>query len=183
MGTHPHAPLVLFLSVGALDFNPEWITRSKGGTFIFEQYKKFRVNLLKSLNFDWEVNICSLIKNVHRFRSRRFDFWDSIDDRRSFRYCGLKSNALIIEEFQWGQNEIKVERKQEIKSWMRMVGSDLRRQLSCFSFWSYCKRSSFGRWGVARRPDHYRHCPLMDIYECTNQRYHYRASMQSESII
>lgn len=24
--------------------------------------------------------------------------------------------------------------------------------------------------GVARRPDHYEHCPLMDIYECTNQR-------------
>lgn len=31
--------------------------------------------------------------------------------------------------------------------------------------------------GVACRPDHYQHCPLMDIYECTNQRYHYRASM------
>lgn len=37
--------------------------------------------------------------------------------------------------------------------------------------------------GVACRSDHYRHCPLMDIYECTNQRRHYRASMQSESII
>lgn len=26
------------------------------------------------------------------------------------------------------------------------------------------------RQGVACRPDHYWHCPLMDIYECTNQR-------------
>jgi len=31
------------------------------------------------------------------------------------------------------------------------------------------------RQGVARGLDHYRHCPLMDIYECTNQRHHYRA--------
>lgn len=28
----------------------------------------------------------------------------------------------------------------------------------------------FSRQGVAYRSDHYRHCPLMDIYECTNQR-------------
>lgn len=44
-------------------------------------------------------------------------------------------------------------------------------------------RSPSAWQGVARTLDHYRHCPLMDIYECTNQRHYYRASMQSESII
>lgn len=37
--------------------------------------------------------------------------------------------------------------------------------------WSYQRSSSHTAWqGVAHRLDHYRHCPLMDIYECANQR-------------
>jgi hypothetical protein len=40
-------------------------------------------------------------------------------------------------------------------------------------------------WGSASASgsDHYRHCAPLDVYECTNQRHHYRSSMQSESII
>lgn len=125
-------------------------------------------------------------------------------------YYGPKSNAFIRQAF---QRDDQVEREKGWKmlraGWARGRGDKGKkrcaygrvkkedetsrcRRMACYdrvlflSYESYQKRatrSPSARQGVARTLDHYRHCPLMDIYECTNQRHYYRASMQSESII
>lgn len=120
-------------------------------------------------------------------------------------YYGPKSNAFIRQAFQ-RDDQVEREKGREIPGGGRDEGKKVRlwkgkkRRTkrrdadgwratieSCFSATrSYQKRatrSPSARQGVARTLDHYRHCPLMDIYECTNQRHYYRASMQSESII
>lgn len=121
-------------------------------------------------------------------------------------YYGPKSNAFIREAFQrddqveWEKGWGEMLREKKVRLWKgkkKQEGSKRRTKRwdadgwratieSCFSTTKATRRatrSPSARQGVARRLDHYRHCPLMDIYECTNQRHHYRASMQSESII
>lgn len=124
-------------------------------------------------------------------------------------YYGSKSNAFIRQAFQrddqverekgWkmpggggrGRDEGKkrcaygrVKKKEdETSRCRRMACYDRVLFLGYESYQKRATRSPSARQGVARTLDHYRHCPLMDIYECTNQRHYYRASMQSESII
>lgn len=77
----------------------------------------------------------------------------------------------------------RVKKEDETSRCRRMACYDRVLFLSYESYQKRATRSPSARQGVARTLDHYRHCPLMDIYECTNQRHYYRASMQSESII
>lgn len=124
-------------------------------------------------------------------------------------YYGSKSNAFIRQAFQrddqverekgWkmpeGGREGEGRGEKKVRLWKGKKKEDETsrcRRMACYDrvlflgYESYQKRatrSPSARQGVARTLDHYRHCPLMDIYECTNQRHYYRASMQSESII
>lgn len=113
-------------------------------------------------------------------------------------YYGPKSNAFIRQAFQrddqverekgcWEEKRCAYGRVKKKPRTKRRDADGWRATIeSCFSATKATRRatrSPSARQGVARRLDHYRHCPLMDIYECTNQRHHYRASMQSESII
>lgn len=120
-------------------------------------------------------------------------------------YSGSKSNAFIRQAFQrddqverekgWRRRRRRRDEGKKRRAYGRVKKEDEMsrcRRMACYDrvlflgYESYQKRatrSPSARQGVARTLDHYRHCPLMDIYECTNQRHYYRASMQSESII
>lgn len=64
----------------------------------------------------------------------------------------------------------------ESKGWVRFEKTRLFLSFSKATVKKYLL-SFLSLWGVTRRRDHYLHCPLMDIYECTNHRhYHYWAS-------
>lgn len=127
-----------------------------------------------------------MARNRMRSSGRHSNETTKSKERKDGRYRGQEA----LREGGGGEDKRKkrcaygrVKKENETSRCRRMACYDRVLFLSYESYQRRATRSPSARQGVARTLDHYRHCPLMDIYECTNQRYYYRASMQSESII